>query len=217
MVTGMHPDDVDLFDYVEDDLPQRRRAELEVHLASCARCAEQVARVQAGRDALREAQYLKLSQGGRDAIFVDLPPQPRARRRRRWPSLKQVAAVAAPAAALVAVVVALSTLTGNGDLNEAGGGAEAPASQTAAAEASGGSDEEASEDRASKEQLLFTDGSAADIATALRAQGLDAEVVNDQVEVRSATRAEVERALEGHRYNALQERRDGSVRIVILP
>lgn len=210
MVTGMHPDDVDLFDYVEDDLPQRRRAELEVHLASCARCAEQVARVHAGRDALREAQLLKLSQRGRDAIFVDLPPQPRERRRRGWSSLKRVAAVAAPLAALVAVVVALSTLDGNGgDQSEAGGAAQ-PASPTAAAEAGGGGGgEDATEDRATKEQLLFAGGPPADVATILRNQGFDAEVVGKHVEVRSATRAEVRRALQG--------RRDGSVRIVIVP
>jgi anti-sigma factor RsiW len=210
MVTGMHPDDVDLFDYVEDDLPQRRRAELEVHLASCARCAEQVARVHAGRDALREAQFLKLSQRGRDAIFVDLPPQPIERRRRRWPSLKQVAAVAAPLAALVAIAVALPTLRGNGDEDAASGAAQGPASPTTAAEAGGGGGQEPEEDRAAtKVQLLFAGGPAADVASTLRAQGLDAEVVRNHVEVRGATRADVRRAL--------QRRREGSVRIVIVP
>jgi anti-sigma factor RsiW len=210
MVTGMHPDDVDLFDYVEEDLSQRRRAELEVHLASCARCAEQVASVRAGREALREAQFLKLSQRGRDAIFVDLPSQPRSHRR-RWPSLKQVAAVAAPVAALVAVVVALSTLDGNGgDQSEAGGAAE-PASPTAAAEAGGGGggDEETAQDRATKVELLFAAGPADDVASTLRSQGFDAEVIRNHVEVRDTTRAEVKRALEG--------RRDGGVRIVIVP
>lgn len=210
MVTGMHPDDVDLFDYVEDDLSQRRRAELEVHLASCARCAEQVASVRVGRDALRKAQFLKLSQRGRDAILVDLPSQPRSRRR-RWPSLKQVAAVAAPVAALVAVVVALSTLDGNGgDQSEAGGAAE-PASPTAAAEAGGGGGggEETAQDRATKVQLLFAAGPADDVASTLRSQGFDAEVIRNHVEVRGTTRAEVRRALQG--------RRDGGVRIVIVP
>jgi anti-sigma factor RsiW len=215
MVTGMHPEDVDLFDYVEDDLPQRRRAELEGHLASCARCAEQVARVHAGRDALREAQVLKLSQRGWDAIFVDLPAQPRARRRRGWSSSKQVVAVAAPLAALVAVVVALATLDGNGgDQSEAGGAAQ-PASPTAGVEAGGGGGQEAAEDRATKERLLFANGPAADVASALRAQGLDAEVVGKHVEVRNATRAEVRQALEGPQ--ALESSRDGSVRIVIVP
>jgi anti-sigma factor RsiW len=60
MVTGTHPEDVDLFDYVEGELPADRRAELEVHLAGCATCAEQVALVQAGKDALRESQLLHL-------------------------------------------------------------------------------------------------------------------------------------------------------------
>jgi anti-sigma factor RsiW len=210
MVTGMHPDDVDLFDYVEDDLSQRRRAELEVHLASCARCAEQVASVRAGRDALREAQFLKLSQRGRDAIFVDLPSQPRSRRR-RWPSLKQLAAVAAPLAAIVAIAVALPTLgSGNGDDEAASGGGQAPASPTAAAEAGGGGGgEDTAEDRATKVELLFAAGPADDVASALRAQGFDAEVVRNHVEVRGATRADVRRAL--------QARRDGGVRIVIVP
>jgi anti-sigma factor RsiW len=215
MVTGMHPDDVDLFDYVEDDLPQRRRAELEVHLASCARCAEQVARVHAGRDALREAQVLKLSQRGRDAIFVDLPPQPRARRRRRWSSVKQVAAVAAPLAALVAVVVALATLGGNGgDQSEAGGAAQ-PASPTAAVEAGGGGQDAPEEDSAAKRAFLFADGSANALVAELRGKGFDAEAVGDHVEVRNATRAEVRQALERRR--TLESSRDGSIRIVIVP
>jgi anti-sigma factor RsiW len=209
-VTGIHPDDADLFDYVEDDLTQRGRAELEVHLASCARCAEQVARVQAGRDALRETQLLQLSQGRRDAIFLDLPPQRRERRRQGWFSLKRLAAVAAPVAALVAIVVALPMLGGNGDQSEAVGGdaAATAASSTAASEAAGGG-QEAPEDRATKARLLFAAGPATDVAADLRAEGFNAEVVNDHVEVRNATRAEVRKAL--------QTRRDGGVRIVIVP
>ena len=209
-MTGTHPDDADLFDYVEDDLTQRRRAELEVHLASCARCAEQVARVQAGRDALRETPLLQLSQSRRDAIFLDLPPQRRERRRQGWFSLKRVAAVAAPVAALVAIVVALPTLGGNGDESAAVGedAAERAVSSTAASEAAGGG-QEAPEDRATKDALLNAAGPASDVAAELRAEGFDAEVVNDHVEVRNATRAEVRKALQG--------RRDGRIRIVIVP
>ena len=68
MVTGTHPEEVDLFDYVEGELSADRRTELEFHLASCATCAKQVALVQAGKDALRESQLLHLPPARREAI-----------------------------------------------------------------------------------------------------------------------------------------------------
>jgi hypothetical protein len=113
-------------------------------------------------------------------------------------------------AALVAIVVALPTLGGNGDESAAVGedAAERAVSSTAASEAAGGG-QEAPEDRATKDALLNAAGPASDVAAELRAEGFDAEVVNDHVEVRNATRAEVRKALQG--------RRDGRIRIVIVP
>jgi hypothetical protein len=56
---------------------------------------------------------------------------------------------------------------------------------------------------------LFAAGPADQVVTELRAKGFDARVVGKHVEVRGATRAEVERALSRHR--------TGRVKIVIVP
>jgi Putative zinc-finger len=212
MVTGTHPDDIDLFDYVEGDMPDARRAELEVHLASCARCAEQVARVQAGREALRESQFLQLSGRRRDAIFLDLPPQRRESRRPSF-SLKPAIAALAVVGVAAAITVAVINVDGSGGSEEsAGGGAAATAESPAAGETGGGGTEAAEDRAAARSRLLFAAGPADALAADLRRKGFDAEVVGDRVEVRGASRAEVKRALG----QTLSARRDGGVRIVIV-
>ena len=214
MVTGTHPDDIDLFDYVEGDMPDARRAELEVHLASCARCAEEVTRVRAGREALRESQFLQLSGRRQDAIFHDLPPQ-RGESRRPSFSLKPVLVALVSATAVAGVAVALINVGdtgGGGDQEESAGEAAALTSggTPSAGESAGGggTGTEAAQDRATKTRLLSVAGSADAVAAELRRKGFSAEVVGDHVEVRGATRAQVRQALSG--------RRDGDVRIVIV-
>jgi hypothetical protein len=208
MVTGTHPDDLDLFDYVEGDLPDRRRAELEVHLASCARCAEHVARMQTGRDALRSAQFLQLPPSRRDAILRSLPAQREAPRPLRALSAKRLLAVLAPVAALAAVVVALVTTAGTGNGQEAGEAAGTmPAARTAAQDQAGGGAE-------SFGPAITTSGSAPAVADELRKKGLDARVVGEHVEVHDATRREVKRALADSR--TLQSGGNG-IEIVIVP
>jgi anti-sigma factor RsiW len=210
MVTGTHPDDIVLFDYVEDDLPAAERAELEVHLASCAQCAEQVGRAQAGRGALRESRSLELPPHRREALLASLPAQ-RAPKTRRRLSLKGFVAIGTPVAAVAAVVVALVATGGFGPRQGRGGdeGAAAALSEESApttattAPSSGG--DEAAKDRAT---ALFAAGPTDALAADLRAEGLDAEVVGTHVEVRNAKRADVRRALRG--------RRDGSVRVIIV-
>jgi anti-sigma factor RsiW len=216
MVSGTHPDDIDLFDYVEEDMPGARRAELEVHLASCARCAEEVARVRAGREALRDSQFLQLSGRRRDAIFLDLPPQPGGSRRSSF-SLKPALAVLASLGVVAAILAAFVNLDGTNTEESAGGGAAAVTSGAPEAEGEtggGGGSETAAEDRASagKTRLLFASGPADAVAAELRRKGLAAEVVGNHVEVRGATRSEVKAALG----QALSETRDGGVRIVIV-
>jgi hypothetical protein len=206
MVIGTHPEDIDLFDYVEGDLPAGRRAQLEVHLASCAQCAEQVARVQAGRDALRRAQFLQLPPRRREAIFLNLPAQRRAPGRSPALSPKRLLAILTPIAAVAAVVAALVS-TGNLD----GGGA---GSQGAAGVTSGAAEAQTSRQAAptgggSYDQLLKVAGPADQVAADLRKKGFDARVVGDRVEVRNASKAEVERAL--------GNRRAGNIEIVIVP
>jgi anti-sigma factor RsiW len=205
MVTGSHPEDVDLFDYVEGGLPAGERAEIEAHLASCAQCGERVSLAQAGRETLRGSPPLELPLHSRDELLAGLPSQQRERRRRRF-SLKPVIAVATPLVAVTAIVVALSTTSGgNGDESAAvGDTSQAMTVMPETAEGGG----EARQDSVGKDRLSVA-GPPAEVAADLRAQGFDAVALADRVEVRDATRAEVRRALQG--------RRDGSVRIVIVP
>jgi anti-sigma factor RsiW len=208
MVTGTHPEDVDFFEYVEGDLPEKQRVELEVHLAACAQCAEQVARVQAGRDALRQSQFLQLPPRRREAILRGLPEQ-RKEARGFSISPKQLVAVLTPVAAVAAAVVVLvSTGENGGDF----GDAAAPGGATASApmlESAGGGEAEDPATASKSRRLLSVAGPADAVASELRQKGFDAEAVGNRVEVRNATRAEVR--------NALRARRDGSVRIVIVP
>jgi hypothetical protein len=208
MVTGTHPEDVDLFDYVEGELPAARLEQLEAHLASCARCTEQVGRVRAGRDVLRESQLLELSPQRRQAILASLPERP-APRRRFSVTPKRALTVLVPVAAVGAVVAAIVT-TGEFSGSGSGGGgitARAEAAQTSS-QASGGGGEAAPTTDQAFERALLTSGSPAAVAAELRRKAIDARVVGDHVEVHGATRAEVRQAL--------GKRREGSVRIVIV-
>jgi anti-sigma factor RsiW len=203
MVTGTHPEEVDLFDYVEGELSANRRAELEVHLASCATCAEQVALVQAGKDALRESQLLHLPPARREVISTSLPEQRRAPGRSPAFAPKRLLGILTPIAAVAAVVVALVTsgvLDTNGN-DDAGSGAAAATSQLQMEDQAGGAEAAA--------PVMKVAGPATTVADELRRKGIRARVVGNSVEVRDATRAEVERALEN--------RRTGRVEIVLIP
>jgi anti-sigma factor RsiW len=202
MVTGTHPEDVDLFDYVEGELPADRRAELEVHLAGCATCAEQVALVQAGKDALRDSQLLHLPPARREAISTSLPTQRRAPRRSPALSPRRLLALLTPVvavAALVVVLVSSGVFETSGD-DQAGSAGGATAERTTQLD-KGASPEGAVPFRA-------VAGPADQVAQLLRSKGIDARVVNGRVDVRNATRSEVNRAL--------GNRRAGSIEIVIL-
>jgi anti-sigma factor RsiW len=202
MVTGTHPEDVDLFDYVEGELSADRRAELEVHLAGCATCAEQVALVQAGKDALRDSQLLHLPPARREAVSTSLPMQRRAAGRGPALSPRRLLAILTPVAAIAAVIVVLvssGVLETSGD-DQAGSAAGATAERTA------GLDRNASPEAAVPFRAVA--GPADQVVELLRSKDIDAHVVNGRVEVRNATRSEVNRAL--------GNRRAGGVEIVIL-
>jgi len=204
MVTGTHPEDVDLFDYVEGELSANRRAELEVHLGSCEACAEQVALVQAGKDALRESQQLlHLPPAQREAISTSLPMRRRAPGRSPTLSPRRLLVLLTPVAAVAAVVVVLvssGVIGTNG--SDQGGSAAGGATERQATQ----KDQAAPE--ASVAPLRAVAGPADQVAELLRSKGLDARVANGRVEVRNATRTEVNRAL--------GNRRAGGVEIVIL-
>jgi anti-sigma factor RsiW len=203
MVTGIHPDEIDLFDYVEGDLPPERAALLEVHLASCAECAEHVARVTAGREALRRAQFLQLPARRREAMFAKLPEQPRERPRRAGYSPKRLLAILTPLVAVAAIVAVLANTNG-GSSNEEAGQAAGTLTAKANDQAGGGAGAEVATGA-----FRSVEGPADAVASELRSKGLDARVAGQRVEVRDATRSEVNRAL--------GRRREGQVEIVIVP
>jgi anti-sigma factor RsiW len=207
MVTGIHPDEIDLFDYVEGDLPADRAALLEVHLASCARCADQVARVTAGREALRESQFLQLPPRRRESIFLNLPEQRRKRPGSPMGSPKRILAILTPLAAVAAVIAVLANTNG-GTGNEQAGGAAATAGALTSKTAT---DQTGSEGGGAEALAPFrtVQGPADAVAAELRAKGIDARVVGQRVEVRQARRAKVDRAL--------GKRRPGGVEIVLVP
>ena len=202
MVTGTHPEEVDLYDYAEGELSADRRVELEVHLAGCATCAEQVALVQAGKDALRESQLLHLPPARREAISTSLPMHRRAPGRSRAFSPRRLLVLLTPVAAVAAVVVVLvssGVLDTSGD-DQAGSAAGEAAERTTQL------DQNASPEAAVPFRAVA--GPADQVAQLLRSKDIDARVVNGRVEVRNATRSEVNRAL--------GNRRAGGVEIVIL-
>jgi anti-sigma factor RsiW len=202
MVTGTHPEEIELFDYVEGDLPQDRRVEVETHLAACAACSEQVSRVQAGRDALRESQFLQLPPRRREGVFMNLPERRRDVRRSPALSPKQLLAILTPIAAVAAVVVALVSSGGTNNENAASAG------QT---NSSGAAAESAQQDKTAPQALSTfraVAGPADEVAAQLQSKGIDARVVKGRVQVRDATREQVDAAL--------GNRRAGKVQIVIV-
>jgi anti-sigma factor RsiW len=202
MVTGTHPEEVDLFDYVEGELSADRRAAVEVHLASCATCAEQVALVQAGKDALRESEPLHLPLARREAISTSLPTQRRGPGRTPALSPRRLLAILTPIAAVAAVVVTLVTFAGIDTNDDEGSPGFAAATTRQQLEDQAGGAEAAA-------PVMKVAGPVAAVADELRRKGLAARVVGDSVEVRDATRAEVQKAL--------KNRPAGRVEIVLIP
>jgi Putative zinc-finger len=194
MVAGTHPDEIELFDYVEDDLPQARRTEVEGHLSTCTACAKQVRRVQAGRDALRQAQLLHLPERRREGIIANLSTQERERGRRRALSPKLLIAVLTPVIAIAAVIGVLVSSNSNPSSESA-----AVAGQTAAGASGGGGVESAPCDRSTspttKALALSTQGPAADVASELQSKGFDAIAKGNRVGVKGASKKAVRQAL----------------------
>jgi anti-sigma factor RsiW len=200
MVTGTHPEEIELFDYVEGDLPTPRRTEIDAHLESCASCTEQVSRVQAGKEALRESQFLQLPPRRREGVFMDLPERRRAPGRSPALSPKQLLAILTPIAAVAAVAIVLLGSGSTPNENASGGSAAASRAESQA------------EDRAAPKALATFGsfaGPADQVAAELRNKGIDAKAANGRVEVRDASRRKVEQAI--------GDRRSGRVEIVLVP
>ena len=197
MVAGTHPDDIELFDFVEDDLPQVRRDEVAAHLATCGVCTEQIRRVEAGRAALAETEYLQLPKDRHEAILRSLSELGRADGESRGFSPK-VALV------LVTVFIAVAAVVGALVNSNQGSGNESSAGGVAAATSGGGAKEGTAQ---APQADLLAGGSAAAVAEELRGKGFRAVVQDDRVVVHGATKQQVR--------EALADRGPGDVEIVV--
>jgi anti-sigma factor RsiW len=210
MMDGAHPNELDLLAYVEEDLPESRKAAVAEHVAGCQACADSVRQLETARQVLRSAPPLELPAASRAGVLARLPARA-PRRRLRW--LPAAVAPALAAAAVLAVVTGVVlTVDWNGREQEEGAAlAPAPAEQATSEAGAGAGAEEAEQDdtRALSSALRSVQGPPRDVALFLRRQGFDARVVDSTVRVRNADPDAVMRAL--------ADRPDGPVRIEVVP
>jgi len=197
MVAETHPHDIELFEYVENELPQDRRDEIAAHLETCSVCAEQVERASAGRAALQRAELLELPGERREEILRSLPSRDRMPGERRAFSPKLVLAALAAILLLAAMIGILVNSNGGSGLESSAGG-------TAADTSGAGGGRESAEAASAN---LFATGPAEDVAQDLRERGFNATVRKDRVVVRGATEEQVR--------EALADRGPGDVEVVV--
>jgi anti-sigma factor RsiW len=201
MVAETHPHDIELFEYVEDELPPARRDEIAAHLATCAVCAEQVRRAAAGREALRETTLLELPEGRREEILRNLPAPKRYPGERRGFFSKQLLAGIAALLLVAALAAVLVKTGGNSGVESSAGGTAGGAAEATATSGEGGKAEDA------HAAGLFAGGSPDEVAEDLQRKGFKASVQQDRVVVRGATKAQVR--------EALADRGPGDVEVVV--
>jgi anti-sigma factor RsiW len=200
MVSETHPHDIELFEYVEDELPEERRSEIAAHLATCDVCAEQVELAASGKVALRGAGALELPDRRREEILKNLPTQERAPDEQRAFSFKAAFVMVMVFIAIAAVIGVVVNSNGGGGLESSAGGTAAE-DATATAGAGGGAES------AQAKSSLFSSGPAAEVAEELQRKGFNASVQNDRVVVRGATKQQVR--------EALADRGVGNVEVVV--
>jgi hypothetical protein len=209
MMDGAHPNELDLLAYVEEDLPEPRKAAVAEHVAGCQACANSVRQLETARQVLRSAPLLELPAGTRAAVMAGLPARAPKRRLRWRPAV--VAPTLAAAAVLAVVTGVVLTVDWNGrGQEEAAEFAPSPAAPAtsegeAGAEAGGAEDDK----RALSSALRSVQGPPREVALYLRRQGFDARVVDSTVRVRSADPDAVMRAL--------ADRPDGPVVVEVVP
>jgi anti-sigma factor RsiW len=190
MVSETHPHDIELFEYVEDELPRERRDEIAAHLSTCSVCAEQVALASAGRQALRGASPLELPAERRTEILRRLPTQERTEPGERRSLSPKLVFAGLVALLLVAAVIGV-VVSSNG-----GGGFESSAGGTAAEDATAtGGGASGGVESAQAKSSLFSSGPAEEVAQELQRKGFSASVQKDRVVVRGATKQQVREAL----------------------
>jgi len=209
MMDGAHPNELDLLAYVEEELPDPRKAAVAEHVAGCQACADSVRQLEAARQVLRSAPLLELPADRRAAVLAGLPARAPKRRLRWRPAL--VAPALATAAVLAVVTGIVLTVDGNGrEQGEAAQVAPTVAEQ-ATTEADAGAEAGGDEyDRAlSAAPIRSVQGPPRDVALFLRRQGFEARVVDSTVRVRDADPDAVMRAL--------ADRPDGPVVVEVVP
>jgi hypothetical protein len=208
MMDGAHPNELDLLAYVEEDLPDPRKAAVAEHVAGCQACADSVSQLETARQVLRSAPVLELPAGSRAAVLAGLPARA-PKRRLRW----RPAVAPALAAAAVLAVVGGVVLTGDRTGGEAGEAQEAarPAFPETVMQEAEGDDAAgaAEEDRTLSSAQRAVQGPPRDVALYLRRQGFDARVVDSTVRVRNADPDAVMRAL--------ADRPSGRVVVEVVP
>jgi len=198
MMAEKHPDELELLSFVEEELDQGARQEVAEHLVACRSCADQIRRLEAGRDALQAAPLLELPGDRREEIMASLPE-----RRDPWRLFRPakralvIAAPVAAAAALVGVFVLGGTqLSGGGGDDEAAGDA-AEATMDQAERAEGG--EEASPQFSTPGTTLVrtVQGPPAEIVRLLENEGITARVEPSGAVVAEGLAVDVRAALAG--------------------
>jgi anti-sigma factor RsiW len=201
MVSGTHPDEIQLLDFVEGDLDDAARDVVEAHAAGCADCAEQIRRLEAGREALRGAPLLEAP----ERIRPELPERPSPRGLNLRP--RRLVAVLAPVAVVAGVVAIVATTNPGGD-DEADEAGRAAATMAAQAE-EGGGEEGAPAQALDAAVVRSVAGPPNEVVQALQAKGFDARRLDGRVEVRGASPEKVE--------IALADRPNGPVEVVAVP
>jgi hypothetical protein len=208
VMDGAHPNELDLLAYVEEELPDPRKAAVAEHVAGCQACADSVRRLDMARQVLRSAPLLEMPAGSRAAVLAGLPARAPKRRLRWRPAV--VAPALAAAAVLAVVTGVVLTVNWNDGQQEAAEFAPSPAEQ-ATTEAEAGAEAGGAEDdkRALSSALRTVQGPPREVALYLRRQGFDARVVDSTVRVRNADPDAVMRAL--------ADRPNGPVLVEVMP
>ena len=197
-MTGPHPDELTLLDYVEGDLPAPERDALTAHLETCPECARSAAAAERGRDALTAAAPLQFPADRQASLAADLPALPSARK--TYVSPMRLVTVLAPVAALVAIAVGIAQLDlGGGGNNggDGGGGSAAPAS--ADRDGSGGAEDESagggSAPLVPDRPVARVNGPPSEVVTFLRERGFRARLQGTAVLVKASDASKVTAAL----------------------
>ena len=176
MMAEKHPDELELLSFVEEELDGEARREIGEHLVACRSCADQVRRLEVGRDALRAAPLLELPGDRREEIMASLPE-----RRDPWRLFRPVqraiviAAPVAAAAALVGVFVLGGTQLGGGGGDDEDSAEAGQAGETMLEEATDAA-QEASPEANAAALVRMVQGPAAEVVRRLEEEGIPAEV-----------------------------------------